>query len=124
MTIHARHYHNVAILSVNGRLDTPTAASLARAIEEQIASGYNRLVVDLKEVDYLSSAAIKVLVQGAQQTRRLGGDFRLASARGRVKHVLQLACIDTLIKLYVNVVAATASFFPGPIPGELPGKIQ
>lgn len=113
MEIRTRHYNNVVILSVNGRLDAATAPQLQQAIDEQT---YNRLVVDLKQVDYMSSAGIKVLVQATQKMRQQGGDFRIANARAHVKYVLHLAGIHTIIKMYTNVVSATASFFPGPLP--------
>jgi anti-anti-sigma factor len=85
------------------------------AIKEQVTAGYVRLVVDLKKVDFLNSAGIKMLVQGAQLARQQGGDFRIANAQTQVKFVLNLAGVDTVIKVYSNVVGATASYFPGPI---------
>lgn len=115
MDIRTRHYDDVAILSVNGRLDSVAAPLFSQAISEQMAAGYNRLVIDLKKVDFLSSAGIKALIQGVQQTRLRGGDFRIANAQTQVKQVLILAGVDTVIKLYPNVVGATASFFPGPL---------
>ncbi len=119
MDIRTRHYNNVAILAVNGRLDSASSHLLAQAVQEQIVAGYHRLVVDLKKVEFLSSGGIKILIQSAQQTRQLGGDFRLANARAHVKYVLNLAGVDTVIKVYPNVVAATASYFPGPLPREV-----
>jgi anti-sigma B factor antagonist len=115
MDIRTRHYNDVAILSVNGRLDAVSAPQLLQAIHEQIDAAYFRLVVDLKKVDFLNSAGIKTLVQGAQLVRQQGGDFRIANAQTQVKFVLNLAGIDTVIKVYSNVVGATASYFPGPI---------
>lgn len=118
MDICTRHYQNVAILSLTGRLDAVTLPLFAQTINEQVATGYNRLVVDLKKVEYLSSAGISGLLKAAQQARQEGGDFRLANVRAHVKYLLNLAGIDGVIKSYPNVVGATASYFPGLIPGE------
>ena len=114
MVVHTRHYHNVAIVGVNGRLDALTSSFLAHAINEQITAGYHCLVVDLQHVDYLNSAAIKVLAQSALTVRQLGGDLRLAHARAHVKYVLHLASVESVIRLYPHVVGATASYFPSP----------
>jgi anti-anti-sigma factor len=114
MDIRTRHYNDVAILSLSGRLDSLHAPAFSLVIDEQLAGGYARLVVDLKKVDFLTSAGVKALVAAAQQTRQQGGDFRLANAQAQVKRVLNLTGIDTIIKLYPNVVGATASYFPGP----------
>jgi len=119
MVIHTRYYHDVAILSVDGRLDAVSGPRLAQAINEQIGAGYSHLVADLKKVEYLNSTGIEVLVQATRQTRQRGGDFRIANARAHVKHALHLAGVDGIIKMYANVVGATASYFPGPIGGEM-----
>jgi len=116
MVVHTRHYHNVAIVGVNGRLDALTSSFLAQAINEQIAAGYHRLVVDLQHVDFLNSAAIQVLAQNALTARQMGGDLRLAHAGEHVKYVLHLASVESVIKLYPHVVSATASYFPHPHP--------
>lgn len=115
MDIRTRHYNDVAILSLNGRLDSAAAPQFWQAIDEQIEAGYIRLVVDLKKVDFLSSAGIKAMIRGVQRTRSLGGDFRVANAQSQVKQLLSLAGVDTVIRLYPNVVGATASYFPGPL---------
>lgn len=121
MDIRTRHYNDVAILSVNGRVDTAGAGRLLEAINEQITAEYIRLVIDLKKVDFLNSAGIKALVQGARIARQQGGDFRIANAQAQVKYVLNLAGIDGVIKVYSNVVGATASYFPGPVPRKQQG---
>lgn len=118
MDIRARYYNDVAILSVSGRLDSVAAPQFAAALGEQIAAGYYRLVIDLKKVDFISSAGIKEMIRGVQLTRREGGDFRIANAQSQIKQILTLAGIDTVIKFYPNVVGATASYFPGPLMGE------
>lgn len=115
MEIRTRHYNGVAILSVNGQLDSAATSQFSQAVAEQVASGYYRLVLDLKKVDFLNSVAVKAMIEAVQLTRRHGGDFRLANARARVKQVLNLAGVDVLIKAYPNVVGATASYFPGPM---------
>ena len=113
MDIRTRYYDDVAILSLSGRLDSVSAAQFSNAVAAQMAAGYVRLVIDLEKVDFLTSAGIKAMIMGVQHTRRQGGDFRIAHAQAQVKQVLNLAGVDTVIKLYPNVVGATASYFPG-----------
>lgn len=109
-----RYYNDVAILSPAGRLDSFTAAQFAETMAGQLEAGYARQVIDLKKIDFLNSSGIKALLAGAQEARRQGGDVRIANAQPRVKQVLALAGMDDVVKLYPNVVGATASYFPGP----------
>ena len=115
MELRTRYYNDVAIFAANGRFDATTTTNFIQTINEQIGAGYGRLVIDLKKVDFLSSAGIRALVQAAQLSRQQGGDLRIANARGRVRYVLNLAGVDSVIKVYPNVVGATASYFPGPL---------
>ena len=117
MELRTRYFNDVAILSLNGRLDTVTAPHFIEITVEQMAAGYGRLVIDLKKVDFLNSAGVEALVQMAQQSRDQGGDLRIANVRGQIKKVINLAGITEVIKVYPNVVGATASYFPGPMPG-------
>ncbi|MBK8988299.1 MAG: STAS domain-containing protein [Chloroflexi bacterium] len=117
MDVRTSRYHNVAILSVNGRLDALSTPLLTQTIQEQIAAGTIFLVADLQKVDYLSSAGIKTLLKGTQQVRRQGGDLRIASPRAQVKFVLHLAGVESVIKIYSHVVRATVSFLPGAVRG-------
>lgn len=111
MKIYTVHFDNVAILSVNGRLDSVTASQLLVTIEEQVSEDYTRLVIDLHKVNFLNTIGIKALLQGAELARQQGGDIRLANAKTHVKYALTLAGVDTFLKLYPTVVWATASYF-------------
>ena len=115
MDIRTRHYNDVAILSLNGRLDAASAPQLSQTISEQMEAGYHRLVIDLKRVDFLNSAGIKAMVLGVQQSRQHGGDMRIANVQSQVKYVLNLTGADSVLKVFPNVVGATASYFPGPL---------
>lgn len=118
MEIRTRHYNDVVILSVTGRLDSETAALFLQTIIEQIAAGAVRLVCDLNQMTHLTNGGAKALAEAVQLTREEGGDFRLAHVQVQVKYVLNLTGVDGMIKIYSNVVGATASYFPGPVPGE------
>lgn len=121
MELRTRYFNDVAILAVNGRMDAATSPEFTQIATEQMSAGYGRLVIDLKRVDFLSSAGIKALVKVMQHSRQQGGDLRIANVRGQIKQVINLAGLNTVIKVYPNVVGATASYFPGPMPGPQHG---
>ena len=118
MELRTRYFNDVAILSVNGRLDAITSAKFVQQATEQMEAGYGRFVIDFKELNFLSSAGVDALVQITQHARQLGGDLRLANLRGQIRQVIHLARLNAVIKVYPNVVGATASYFPGPMSGS------
>lgn len=62
---------NKLTLALTGRLDTMTAPELEKAINENIA-GVEELVLDLKELDYMSSAGLRVLLSAEKKMKICG----------------------------------------------------
>ena len=87
-----------------------TYPALAEHIEALIAAGQTQLVADLSEVDYTSSAGLRVLLGAAKATRAQGGDIRLAGVRPDVLKVLALSGFTSILKLFDDVDSAIPSF--------------
>jgi anti-sigma B factor antagonist len=100
----------VTIVSIAGSVDSMTAADLSAAFRKEVADGRVRLVADLAGVEYTSSAGLRALLETVKETRRQGGDLRLASVRPEVLRVLQLSGFTNILKIYPEVPAAAASF--------------
>ena len=58
-------------IALSGRLDTMTAPELEKVINENIA-GVETLVLDLKELEYMSSAGLRVLLSAEKKMRAVG----------------------------------------------------
>lgn len=58
-------------IALSGRLDTMTAPELEKVINENIA-GVETLVLDLKELEYMSSAGLRVLLSAEKKMRTVG----------------------------------------------------
>lgn len=100
----------VGVVSVTGSIDSQTAPTLAAALSERIAAGSSRLVADLREVDYTSSAGLRALLGALKEARQKGGDFRLAGVQRNVLKVLELSGFTSILKHYGDVPEAVASF--------------
>lgn len=84
-------------MRVKGRLDSSWADPLARQLEETIRGGRHRIVLDLSEVTYLSSAGIRVLIKFYKQLQGIQGSFVVSSPSEQVKTVLDLAGLSSLL---------------------------
>jgi anti-anti-sigma factor len=73
------------IVFVTGRLGAPTSARLATEIDEIVAAGHCRLLIDLSGVDYLSSAGLAVIEQTAARLKALGGIVVLSGLQEPVR---------------------------------------
>ncbi len=111
MNIRTRYDNNVAILSVNGRLDTANAHQLLQTIHEQITANYPRVVVDLERVDVMNRTGAIALLSADRLMRRLGGNLKIINVQPQVKHVLNQAGVNGTIKVYPSVRGAVANCF-------------
>jgi anti-sigma B factor antagonist len=101
----------VDLVAVSGRLDSYTAPDLEESFRVINDAGRFRIVVDMTDLEFLSSAGLRVLISALKNCRRYNrGDVRLASVPERVADVLELAGVDVLFKIYSNPAEAVGSF--------------
>jgi anti-sigma B factor antagonist len=88
MTIEIKKNANELTIEVAGRLDTITAPALEKSIGESIGSA-DALILDLKGLEYISSAGLRVLL-GAQKKMQKVGTMKLIGVCEEVMEVLEM----------------------------------
>ena len=71
MTIEIKKNETATIIEIVGRLDTITAPALDKTINEDIGDAKN-LVLDIKGVEYISSAGLRVLLSAQKKMQQIG----------------------------------------------------
>ncbi len=111
MQINVTHLKRCDLIKLAGRFDSNTAPDLEKALKASMDNGVYQLVLDMEDVEFFSSAAIRILVMAYQECRKHGnGDVRLASVPERIATVLGLVGILPLIETYPDTTAAVGSF--------------
>ena len=75
-------------LTLNGRLDTTTAPELEAVIKDSIA-GITNLVMDFAELEYLSSAGLRVILS-AQKTMNKQGEMVIRNVNETINEVFEI----------------------------------
>ena len=88
MTIEIKTTVEATVIEVAGRLDTITAPMLDKTINEDIP-GVKNLILDLKEVAYVSSAGLRVL-QSAQKKMQKVGSMKVRNVCSEVMEVFEM----------------------------------
>ncbi len=88
MTIEIKRNAEETIIELVGRLDTTTAPALDKTINNDI-EGTKNLVLDFKELEYISSAGLRVLL-GAQKKMNKVGSMKLINVCEDVMEVLEM----------------------------------
>ena len=73
-------------------------------------AGFAHLVLDCGRLDYLSSAGIGILAATIKRCREGKGDMLLCSVEDKMRRVMQIIGLLSLVKTYENEKTATASF--------------
>ena len=71
MTIEIKKTEEETIIEIVGRLDTITAPALDKTINEDIGDTKN-LVLDVKGMEYISSAGLRVLLSAQKKMQKIG----------------------------------------------------
>lgn len=98
------------IFAVNGSIDALTSAQLTDLINEKLAEGHTELVIDLNQVEFLSSAGLRAILGALKESRQRGGDLHLAAAQPGVEKVLKISGFTSILKFYPNRQEALAGF--------------
>ena len=88
MTIEIKRNAEETIIKLVGRLDSTTAPALDKTINEDIA-GTKNLILDVKELEYISSAGLRVLL-GAQKKMQKIGSMKVTNVREEVMEVFEM----------------------------------
>jgi anti-anti-sigma factor len=99
MEIREERAGGALVLAPRGRIDSGTAAELEKSLLGPVARGDRRLVIDLRGVDYISSAGLRVLLRAANELRPLGGTLVLCSMGESVREVFELAGFTALFPI-------------------------
>ena len=88
MTIEKTLNASELTVKVGGRLDTTTAPELEATIKENIAD-VTKLILDFSELDYLSSAGLRVLLQ-AQKTMNKQGEMIIKNVNETINEIFEV----------------------------------
>jgi anti-sigma B factor antagonist len=94
------------VLAPEGKFNLVAAPPLKARIDDLVAVGKNRLVVDLGAVDFIDSSGLGALIGGLKAARQQGGDLRIAAAGDQVRAVLKLTNLDRILSPYQTVEEA------------------
>lgn len=100
----------IIIVRLSGTLDQTNCDYFFDWLQDEIDLGNNRIVVDCKNVDHLSSAGVGMLVRARSRLKRNGGEIRLADLQSHVADLLHFLHLDKVFSIYPSVREALASF--------------
>ncbi len=102
--------NEIAIISARGFIDTTTAPELEKKLEEQLALNKYKIIVDLENIDYVSSAGWGVFVSEIREIRENNGDLILVNMSPDVYDVYELMEFSSILKSFDSIDDAIEYF--------------
>lgn len=87
------------IVEVSGELDLAAASSLEEELDRALDSGSPLIVIDLKELDFIDSTGLSVLVRAHQRAQESGLELGLVNPGAQVERLLSLTGLASRLTL-------------------------
>ena len=97
MTIEIKKYENETVIEVAGRLDTITAPGLEKTVADNLADIKN-LTLDLKGLEYISSAGLRVLLAAQKKIQKIGS-MKLINVCEEVMEVFEMTGFADILSI-------------------------
>jgi anti-anti-sigma factor len=81
---------SLARVSVIGALNTDTAPEFEQQLQTVLEEGHELTVLDMKELDYISSAGLRVIFKAAKQAKNAGNRLAAANRKPHIDKVFEI----------------------------------
>lgn len=109
MDIIEERQKDLMILRVGGQLDLNTAPLLEEKINASMEAGQQRLIIDFEQLEYISSAGMRVILKTSKALKRQQGALMLCAMQDYVKEVFEIAGFDSFLSITGSLEEARES---------------
>ena len=102
--------NDIVIIEPHGRLTLETSQAFRRTIASRIERGWNRLILDFQNIDFLDSAGLGALADAYTWADARGIRIVLVHVSGRNRSLLALTKLLTVFDVYETTLEAERSF--------------
>lgn len=111
MEVTTEKFRRCDLVKATGRIDSQTAPQLEEAFRGITGDGRFRIVFDMSGVQFVSSAALRAMIDAQKTCKRWNrGELVLAAVPQRIHETLDLAGFVPLFKFFNDSVKAVGSF--------------
>ena len=109
MKVTTTNENKKTIIRIDGRLDASTAQDLDDCLSHSSLQTSNGVILDIKELHYISSAGLRVILNVSKKFCEKGISFSLCNMQDHVVEVFEISGFDQLVKIYSSIETAIES---------------
>lgn len=91
---------DVVVVRVQGRFDAATAPQIEKQVNSIIDTGHFKLIFNFENVDYLSSAGMRLLLSVSKKLDKLEGKVVACNMNDEVLEVIKIAGFNQILEIY------------------------
>jgi anti-sigma B factor antagonist len=102
------------VVVVHGEIDLSNASRMREALSDHLAQGRCNLLMDLRDVTFIDSTGLGVLIGANKAARSEGGSLRVVCDDARILRLLRITGISKSLSVLATVEEATSDW-PGSV---------
>ena len=105
MQISTRTSNDIHIVAITGSLDSTTSPEAQKSLDAVVA-GAKKVALDFSQLDYISSAGLRILLGAAKQLRAKGGTLGMFGLNQSVREVFDISGFSSILSVYQSEAEA------------------
>jgi len=110
LSIVTNKFGDASVVNLIGRLDSQSAPELDAVLDDLASQGISKIIANLNELLFISSAGLRSLIKAAKVAQADGGALKLVSVPEVINSAMYTAGLDQIIDSYASVAEAAESF--------------
>jgi anti-anti-sigma factor len=110
MKIDMHDREDVKVFCFEGKLDTNTTPEAETRLGEVVEQSVNKILIDFEDLDFVSSAGLRILLATAKKLGARGGALRVCSLNETVRDIFDMSGFSTLLRVFENQQDALVDF--------------
>jgi anti-sigma B factor antagonist len=101
---------DILVIGLPARLDAVGVAAVESQLAQAATAHRGKVLVDMSEVSFVASLALRMLLTTLKAVQPLGGDLRLSGLQPSIAEIFRKSRFDTFFKIYPDRDAALAAY--------------
>ena len=99
MQLSSNSINGKMIIEFKGRLNAASSDEAEKYLQGIIDQKHTNLIINLKELDYISSSGLRIFLKTAKQMKEANGSVVLCELNSNVKNVFEMAGLDQIFEI-------------------------
>lgn len=102
--------NNITIITLTGKImGGPEAGEINDKIHNLIDSGKQKIIIDLKDVDWMNSSGLGILIGAITTLKNSGGSLSLTNVSERIMNLLKITKLKDVFTIHSDIEAAIST---------------